>query len=348
MNSKREEHLAERIAQENLTLEVTTECNSACSHCFARAGLEKTYSMTIEEVDEILVEGCDLGYKHLHITGGEPLLWKPLFEALDSACTIGYEKIFLNTNGTLLTRDNAELLSKHKDKLTISISLHGNEKQHDKIRGQGKWEQATHGLKNAISVGLEPVVFTVMGKSLVPELPHYANSLFDDFKGIEKLTLIQLIRVTNDTFDLSTELLSPNDFITMVQSASLLKLYGLHVEILENPLVNVVANKLNMPWLSQGLPLHRSGRLVIMANKEITFTHSTRKSLEFYSKGKLEEILYSDEYNDEIQADDVLCPACRHHELCRKNHMIRPSEAYRDMHPEVPFCKRVLDGLDSL
>ena len=45
------------VAEESLSIEVTTRCNSACSYCFARAGISRESSLPVDLVKEIIAEG---------------------------------------------------------------------------------------------------------------------------------------------------------------------------------------------------------------------------------------------------------------------------------------------------
>ena len=93
MSLKFENRVDLSARKERLSIEVTTRCNSACSYCFVRAGASKHSSLSVDIVKEIIVDGFSTGYRHLHITGGEPLLWEGLFEILDYAFEIGFKTI---------------------------------------------------------------------------------------------------------------------------------------------------------------------------------------------------------------------------------------------------------------
>jgi hypothetical protein len=149
--------------------------------------------------------------------------------------------------------------------------------------------------------------------------------------------------VHNDTFDLQSELLDPDSFIQLVRILSLLALSGMNIEILENPLAGAVADMLGMKFFPSPRPLARPGRLVVLADGNITLAHSMRTSLGEYAPGVLRTILSSAMYQNEITGNNALCDSCRHTSVCRKNKMLRPSEAVRDMITETPFCKRTLD-----
>lgn len=324
-----------------LSMEVTTLCNSACSHCFVRARGARGESIPPELAQQLLQEGYDLGYRDLHITGGEPLLWKGLFELLDYASDLGYQKVFLNTNGRLLSGDLCRRLASHKG-LAVSISVQGPKRLHDSVRGNGSYDGALHGAKTALSAGLAVHVFTVVGRRLLPDLHLFGNELFDALPDIRRLTFIQIIRVPSDVFDLSTELLSPEDFITFVRKVSLLSLYGMKVDVLNNPLATITARVLKMPWLPFSQPLYRSGSVMVTADLRVTLAHSSTHSFGRYEPGALREIVHSAEYCSAVSGDKATCLDCLHTELCRNGGMTNPSEWYRDMSPQLPYCVRVL------
>jgi len=294
----------------------------------------------------IIREGYEAGYRQLHITGGEPLLWDGLPGVFEKAFALGYESAFLNTNGTLLTRELSRELAMQGG-LAVSISLQGPRRLHDRIRGKGSYDRALKGIDHALSAGLPVHVFTAVGRSLLPDLPRFAGGLFEAFPGIEQFTLIQLIRVPNDDFDLSGEVLRPEDFIRLVRIVSLLNLFGLGVSLLNNPLATVVSTVLKMPWLPPSLSLYRPGSMMITADLDVTVSHSTTERCGVYEPGAIRRILGSKEYRRTASPDQGTCPKCIHFPLCRRAGMMRPSEWCRDMCPEVPYCKRVLAKASS-
>lgn len=327
---------------ESLSVEVTTRCNSSCSHCFVRARGPRRSSLAHDLVRTLVGEGYAAGYRHLHVTGGEPLLWDGLLRTFDYAFDLGYQTAFLNTNGTLLTRKVSRKLAAYGNKLAISVSLQGPRRLHDCIRGKGSYDLTLKGIHNALSAGLPVYIFTTVGRSLLPDLPRFAEGLFTAFPDIERLTFIQLIRVLEDVLDLSKEVLSPDDFLKLVRMISLLNLCGLRVDLLNNPLAAVVARILKMPWLSPSPPLYRPGSVMITAEKRITLAHSTTDEFGMYEPGILSKIMSSADYCRAVSRDRSLCSNCVYSHLCHIEGMIRPSEWYRDMCSPVPYCRRVL------
>ena len=331
---------------DSLSVEVTTRCNSSCSHCFVRARGSRRSSLAPDLVRTIVREGYETGYRHLHLTGGEPLLWDGLLGIFDYAFGLGYQTAFLNTNGTLMTDKISRKLADYNG-LTVSISLQGPRRLHNCIRGKGSYERALKGIDKAIDTGLAVHVFTPVARSLIPELPRFAEKLFVNLPGIKQLTLIQLIRVPEDVFDLSKEVLSPDDFLRLVGMVSLLNLYGLKVALLNNPLAAVVSRILKIPWVSRSPPLYQPGNVMITAEGHITLAHSTMDHFGTYEPGILSTIIDSDNYCRAVSEDQLICRSCEYFEICRIEGMMRPSEWYRDMFPQVPYCKRVLAKASS-
>ncbi len=330
-----------------LSVEVTTHCNSCCSHCFVRARGPRRSSLSPGLVETLLREGYEIGYRRLHVTGGEPLLWDGLLGVFDYAFALGYQSVFLNTNGTLLTSKVSRKLAAYNG-LAISVSIQGPKRLHDRVRGKGSYDKALKGANNALNAGLPLYVFTTVGRSLIPGLPHFTKRLFSALSGIKRLSFIQLIRVPEDVFDLSRELLSPDDFLRLVQMISLLNLYGLRVELLNNPLAAVAVKALKMPPIPLSAPLYQAGSVMVTAEKRVTIAHSTTDDFGIYEPGILTNIICSEKYSRAVSNDRLLiCKNCDYSHFCGSEGMLGPSEWYRDMFPTVPFCRRVLAKASS-
>lgn len=331
------------IQTENLSIEVTTRCTNNCRHCFARAGRKNLSDLSLDNAQLIVNEAYELGYRHLHLTGGEPLLWDNLFDLLDYSNEKGYETCFINTNGSLLIDEIARRFRSYKMEVSVSISLHGPEDLHDDLSGEGSFKSAVRGIKNALDAGVRVTIFTVARRSLMDKLPYFADYVFKELAGVSEITLIQIIRVPDVSMNMAAELLRPEDFMSLIQTASLLNLYGYRTSVLENPLAKVAAELIGMPWLTLSPPLYRSGKIVLMADGSLTLAHSSRDSLGTYSPGILKKVMVSEQYLQRIRPDTVVCHCCRFHDLCHTNGLNRPSEWFRDLDEKMPYCQRVLN-----
>lgn len=328
---------------ENLSIEVTTRCTNDCRHCFARAGRKNMPELSWADGQSAVDESYGLGYRHLHLTGGEPLLWHRLFDLLDYAAAKGYKTCFINTNGSLVTVETARRFVSYGMEVSLSISLHGPEDLHDDLSGPGSFQAAARGIRTALDAGVRVTIFTVARRGLLDRLPHFAEFLFNEMDGINELTMIQMIRVRDDARDLVSDLLQPEDFIQLVQTMALLNLYGYRISVLENPLAKVAAERMGMPWLALTPPLYRSGKIVLMADGSLTLAHSSREPLGRYRPGMLKTVLVSEHYHQMIGPDTRVCPLCEFRSYCYGNGMIRPSEWFRDSGDIAPFCQRVMN-----
>jgi MoaA/NifB/PqqE/SkfB family radical SAM enzyme len=298
-------------------------------------------SLTLELAREVCVEGYAAGYRHLHLTGGEPLLWEGLSDLLDVVFSLGYRSVFLNTNGILITGRVARRLAQYPH-LALSVSLQGPEALHDGMRGSGSHRQACRGIARALDAGLKLTIFTAIGNALLAQLPAFAADVYGTFPGIERLMLIQMIRVNGDHCGLSRELLNPEGFKRLVQTVSGLNLCGFKTDVLNDPLVNVVAEMLQLPLVAQSHSLRRPGKLIVRANRDMTLAHSTWEVLGQYAPGMIEEVLADDRYRKAVERDTITCPTCGHVDRCRRNGMRQPSAPVMDTQSEIPFCQRVL------
>jgi len=335
--------MREAVRNENIIIELTNRCNSNCSFCFARAGISDFRDLPENTVNDIIREAREAGYTGLHLTGGEPFLWEPLYRTLELASGLGYRSVLINSNGSLLDRTACKRIRDTNAAVRLSISLHGPAEYHEKFRGTGSWGRTLRGLECSLEENIPVHIFTTVGKSLVPVIPGFVKDTYNQFPGIRTVTLIQIIRILQSIPGIEEELLAPADFISMVKSVSLLSLYGLRVNILENPLARTASILMGMPWLPPSPPLQRAGRITFMADGTMTLSHSSRTPIGSYGKGAIKKVLNSDSYRQGVSPDRLTCPQCRHFKHCTAGGMIRPSDTQRGPGNGSRFCSDVLD-----
>ena len=97
-----------------VNIKLTNKCNCNCEFCIEKGGL-----VTKEKSVQTLIDATNLlDYNNVLVLGGEPLLYPHLEEYLAG---IQNKNIYLTTNGTLLTDEMAEMLSKYLTAINISI-----------------------------------------------------------------------------------------------------------------------------------------------------------------------------------------------------------------------------------
>lgn len=117
------------INMERYVIHVTKECNCDCHYCYEQ---DKTSTYTWEEVKELIDNlityrtNDEFGIEFL---GGEPMLaWdliKKSYEYMESIPEVNVWNYAITTNGTIMTEEIADYLSKNK-KLTFAASMDGH------------------------------------------------------------------------------------------------------------------------------------------------------------------------------------------------------------------------------
>ncbi len=105
-------------------LEITDRCNLNCSFCFNKLYLKQTnkrYELEKSEIKEIISRIKKSSVRIIRFTGGEPLLREDIFELMEFASKKNL-KVWLNTNATLINRENVKKIVKYVDNILIPLN----------------------------------------------------------------------------------------------------------------------------------------------------------------------------------------------------------------------------------
>ena len=131
-------------------ISVTDDCNLSCQGCWV-THKKKNARMSPETLDRIISETKAKGSYFFGILGGEPLMYKPLFDVLRKHPDCYFQ---LFTNGTLLTKEMAAELRKLSN-VTPLISFEGDEMVADvRRRGKDVYRRTLDAVENATGAGL--------------------------------------------------------------------------------------------------------------------------------------------------------------------------------------------------
>lgn len=142
-----------------LQVHLTDSCNLKCKHCY-QEGKNTNKLLSLNDFKLLMEQFKDLTHytnsdgMTLNITGGEPLLIKNILAYIDLAINSGVSKINLLTNGLLLNKDILIELKKRKI-VSIQVSIEGNEKINDLIRGKGTFKCILSKISLAKSLGVK-------------------------------------------------------------------------------------------------------------------------------------------------------------------------------------------------
>lgn len=145
-------------------VEITKRCPLKCLHCYNDSGAKKGYEMNHGEVISVLQTLHNLGVQKVMLTGGEPTVRDDFCDIVQYACE-NFVAVSVGSNGYLITDEIAVCLSKCKSNLVIQISIDGNEKHHNEIRGlNDSFERATNAIKLLRSRGIAVTVASTLNE----------------------------------------------------------------------------------------------------------------------------------------------------------------------------------------
>jgi radical SAM protein with 4Fe4S-binding SPASM domain len=140
----------------------TNRCNLNCLHCHQDSSPISAYpELTTSQAFKVIDNMSDAGVAILTFSGGEPLLRKDIYNAIERAndsgilCTIA-------SNGTLITPEVANKLAKTGIR-RVEIGLDGAvAATHDFLRNRpGSFEATIKGIENCAAVGFDELATTM-------------------------------------------------------------------------------------------------------------------------------------------------------------------------------------------
>lgn len=156
-------------------LELTRACNLKCIHCLNNSGIKQKDELTKEDLLKLIKNFSSHGVQEIRFTGGEPLLFNGIYDLIRFATEEGI-CTSLGTNGTLVTKEVAKKLKESGLKKVV-VSIDGNKKTHDKIRGKKNYQKAMHGLKYLQKNGINVRVNSVIMKSNMEDVIKLAKKM---------------------------------------------------------------------------------------------------------------------------------------------------------------------------
>lgn len=145
---------------------VTPRCNMRCAYCYVGHFENELSNSEALLVAESLVE---LRPSSVGITGGEPLLWRPLHNVIEILSAGGVASS-VQSNLVLFSPDDAKFFAERE--VFLFTSLDGPTKEpHEVFRGAGSWDAVIRGLRLARDAGVEFATVTTVNRANVKELP---------------------------------------------------------------------------------------------------------------------------------------------------------------------------------
>ncbi|TSC54060.1 MAG: Fe-S oxidoreductase [Parcubacteria group bacterium LiPW_30] len=128
----------------NILLRLTDGCNLRCKTCLFSCTVAGPNECTFEHWKGLLDALKNFGVEIVTLTGGEPMFNPDCIKIVQYAKKIGF-KILLLTNGTLITKKNAQVLCENCNQIRVSIDGPDAE-THDSVRGKGMFDKVISAL----------------------------------------------------------------------------------------------------------------------------------------------------------------------------------------------------------
>ncbi|HID90183.1 MAG TPA: GTP 3',8-cyclase MoaA, partial [Anaerolineae bacterium] len=153
-----------------LRVSVTDRCNLRCVYCMPEEGIpliSHEEVLRYEEIVRVVRIAVEMGFVHVRLTGGEPLVRKGIVDLVrELACIPGLDDLSMTTNGILLARHAEDLARAGLRRVNISLDT----LRPDRFRRITRWgrlEDVLEGREAALAAGLRPVkVNTVVVRGL--------------------------------------------------------------------------------------------------------------------------------------------------------------------------------------
>src|SRR5690242_14740193 len=119
---------ARRRPLRDLRISVTDRCNFRCVYCMPKEVFDANFTflphaelLTFEEIARVAAIFVDRGVQKIRLTGGEPLLRRNIERLVAMLAKLGDLDLTLTTNGALLAKKAASLVSAGLKRVTVSL-----------------------------------------------------------------------------------------------------------------------------------------------------------------------------------------------------------------------------------
>lgn len=177
-----------------ILMDPTSACNLHCTGCWA-AEYGNKLNLSLEELDDIIRQGKDMGVYFYIYTGGEPMVRK---NDLIELCRRHNDCVFMCfTNGTLIDQDFANKMKEVKNFFPV-VSIEGDREATDFRRGEGTYDKVMHALdvlhENKLPIGISCCYTSKNIPSIVSD--EFIDSMID--KGVKYAWYFHYMPIGND------------------------------------------------------------------------------------------------------------------------------------------------------
>lgn len=193
-------------------IELTEKCNLKCKFCY-----NSQNPLISDKIFDIIERLHKFGVMEIILTGGEPMS-HPLFLGIFDRCCEYFDKVMVQTNGTMIDAEIVEVLKTRKV-YGVNVSLHGGKESHEKLTMiDGSYEQAYEAIKLLTSHGINTASNFVLTSENISDFPATIKKLHDAGASGMTLTRFTPTGIGADNAYLS---ISRDDLIKVLEQADL-------------------------------------------------------------------------------------------------------------------------------
>jgi MoaA/NifB/PqqE/SkfB family radical SAM enzyme len=201
------------------SIDLTYRCNNNCRHCWLRipsGDPNGQKELRTDEIKALVDEARGMGCRRWSISGGEPML-RPDFAEIFDYITSHCASYSLNTNGTLITPEIAELMKRKGNKM---VAIYGATAEvHDHItRNPGSFLATMRGfdLLREADVGFTVQLIPMRDNyHQFPEMVHLAKSLSPHWRVGAAWLFLSSSGDPAKNAEIARQRLSPKDVIEL-------------------------------------------------------------------------------------------------------------------------------------
>jgi radical SAM protein with 4Fe4S-binding SPASM domain len=178
-----------------LDVYLTNACNLRCRYCF-NLDREDAPRIPLADIRTILKAAYERHNRYVSITGGEPFLYKQIFDVLDYAHDLGYW-ITILSHGGLLDSARIDRLTKYW-RVRIRISLDGPDREsHDFLRGAGTFDNTLSKIAMMLERGLNVGIGVTVSENNLDRVEDILRLCIE--KGIAFVRCVPVARIRKGT-----------------------------------------------------------------------------------------------------------------------------------------------------
>lgn len=328
-----------------LDVYLTNACNLRCKYCFNLDDLSAP-QIPLQDVCQILAAAYGKGHRYVSITGGEPFIYRRIFEVLDFAHDLGFW-INILSHGGLLTDEKIRSLKSYW-RLRVRISLDGaNKETHDALRGQGTFDTTLARVDRLIEDGIAVGVGMTVSQQNVSEIPDMMDLCLS--KGVTFLRIIPVVRVKKGKAAVVDAALHERILESIVEQSIR------HMDVLDLPPRSERSALNDINILTTRRCTAGSGFFSVTSNKEILpcpliYEHPKIPTRKFESGDSFVQITKSMDQIFQSMEPHLrgICQSCEFRSVCYGGCIAEKLSFDRDLDDEQPICtKKILEKISS-